>query len=80
MSDDLFKPFDTKSKMNEHALRLFEESKELRNTEWGESITYVNFYTFTKLIVEECAAIADSNYNSGFAPTGDDIRKHFGVK
>lgn len=33
-----------------------------------------------EIVVEECAKVADNNYNSGFAPVGADIKDHFGVK
>lgn len=34
---------------------------------------------FAKLIINECAQIADDNYDRGFSPTGLFIKEYFGV-
>jgi hypothetical protein len=35
---------------------------------------------FAELIIQECAKIADDNFNKGFCPVGDYIKQHFGVE
>lgn len=32
---------------------------------------------FAKLIIDECARVADENFNSGFCPVGGFIKEHF---
>lgn len=32
---------------------------------------------FAHLIIEECARVADDNFDSGFCPVGDLIKNHF---
>ena len=34
---------------------------------------------FAKSIIQECAKVADDNFNKGFCPVGDYIKQHFGV-
>jgi hypothetical protein len=36
-------------------------------------------YEFAKRIIQESAAVADDNFNKGFCPVGNIIKKHFGV-
>ena len=83
MSKDLFEPFEKKTKMNEVTRMLFEESKEIRNTGWGEGVTYVNFYTFAKLIIEEADRVVSNTFWSDpheVYQAMELIRKHFGVE
>ena len=85
MSEDLFEPFKNKSKMNEVTRRLFEESKEIRKTEWGEGegVTYVNYHTFAKLIIEEADRVVSNTFWSHpheVYQAMELIRKHFGVE
>ena len=35
---------------------------------------------FAELIVRECAAVADGNFNTGFCPVGGFITEHFGFE
>ena len=35
---------------------------------------------FAKSIIQECAKVADDNFNKGFCPVGDYIKQHFGVE
>ena len=35
---------------------------------------------FAQLIVQECAKVADDNFDKGFCPVGGYIKQHFGVK
>ena len=35
---------------------------------------------FAELIVQECATVADDNFNTGFCPVGGFITDHFGIK
>jgi hypothetical protein len=37
-------------------------------------------YEFAKRIIQECAKVADDNFNKGFCPVGDYIKQHFGVE
>jgi hypothetical protein len=32
-----------------------------------------------KLVAEDCAKVADDNFNKGFCPVGDYIKQNFGV-
>lgn len=69
--------------MNLDVIRKIE--KEAHDKIWNADVNSEDFpnsfnVEFCKLIVEECARLADANYNSGFAPVGEDIRNHFGVK
>ncbi len=34
---------------------------------------------FAKSIIEECAKVADANFDSGFCPVGGFIREHFDI-
>lgn len=40
----------------------------------------IDLNDFVKLIIQECAEVADDNYNKGFSPVGGFIRERFGLK
>jgi hypothetical protein len=40
----------------------------------------IDYEKFAELIVNECAKVADDNFDSGFCPVGGFIREHFGVE
>ena len=44
-----------------------------------DSINY-ELLDFAQLIINECAKVADDNFNKGFCPVGDYIKQHFGVE
>lgn len=60
--------------------RLLELAKEAGLKGSSETALSPNELKFAMALIQECAGIADKNFNSGFAPVGDDIRKHFGVE
>jgi len=35
---------------------------------------------FAEFIIQECAKVADDNFNKGFCPVGDYVKQHFGVE
>jgi len=63
------------SKINELA-----EQAEVYSSMWvGDEKQEALLEKFAELIVEDCAKIADDNFNKGFCPVGDYIKQHFGV-
>lgn len=45
---------------------------------WQESLNDPgSLDRFAQLIIQECAEVADNNYNTGFAPVGNLIKDHF---
>jgi hypothetical protein len=34
---------------------------------------------FAKLLITECAKVADDNFNKGLCPVGNFIKEHFGI-
>ena len=67
--------------MNER-IRELAEHAELPNPHtpgyWTFNNSQLEF--FAKLIVQECAKIADNPAPGAFTSIGNDIRKHFGVE
>lgn len=48
---------------------------------WQESLNNPgSLEKFAKMIIRECAEVANDNYDSGFCPVGGFIEEHFGVK
>ena len=48
---------------------------------WGNVVDpHIGLQKFAELIIQECAKVADGNFNKGFCPVGDYIKQHFGVK
>jgi len=35
---------------------------------------------FAKLVIRECAKVADNNYDKGFCPVGGFVLEHFNIK
>ena len=80
--------------MNERIRKLYEESKETRNTERGGNVpvTCVNFNTFAELIIRECSKtlreskykLAETDYydgfNEGLEYSANRIEELFGVE
>jgi hypothetical protein len=75
--------------MNERIKELFQEAIDYADKthtytpEEGFNIQVwdkIRFEKFAELIVRECAKVSNDNFNSGFCPTGDFIKQHFGVE
>lgn len=71
--------------MNEKGKEIVETFRWLaRDNDSYSNIIYAftpqQLETFAKLIVNECAHVADKNFNKGFCPTGIHIKQHFGVE
>ena len=45
----------------------------------GDWIRYNDLEKFAELIIQECAKVADNNFNKGFCPVGDYIKQHFDI-
>ena len=60
--------------------RLVELAREARLKGSSELSLSNQELEFAKRLIRECADIANQNFNSGFAPVGDDILKHFDLK
>jgi hypothetical protein len=37
----------------------------------------LNIKQFAELLIQECADVADNNYNRGFSPVGGFVKEHF---
>jgi hypothetical protein len=37
----------------------------------------LNIKHFAELLIQECADVADNNYNRGFSPVGGFVKEHF---
>jgi hypothetical protein len=47
---------------------------------WQESLNNPgSLAAFAELIIQECATVADNNYDRGFSPVGGFVKAHFGV-
>jgi hypothetical protein len=46
----------------------------------GDVLPVGGLEKFAELIVRECAAVADGNFNTGFCPVGGFITEHFGFE
>jgi hypothetical protein len=72
--------------MNKRILEIAEEaraetcSRPPMRAVTGLAFTNENLEKFAELIIQECAMVADGNFNKGFCPVGDYIKQHFGVK
>lgn len=64
--------------MNERIRELFRQA----STEpWHpDDVGSFDAEKFAELIVRECAAVADGNFNTGFCPVGGFITEHFGFE
>lgn len=48
---------------------------------WQESLNNPgSLAAFAELIIQECAEVADRNYDRGFSPVGGFVKEHFGIK
>lgn len=65
-------------KMNETVKKLYDASKEFRDTDWGEKVTYINFNTFAELIVNETLDVVYKSMDNG-REIEDAVHKHFGI-
>jgi hypothetical protein len=75
--------------MNEELIqKLYDQSKVIRKTSWGDEATYFDYNKFAELIVMECRAEVerctirngDTEHNRALGMAWDAINKRFGVK
>lgn len=67
--------------MNERIKELAEQAGAHYLDVKNEATAMVNIEAFAELIVMECAGFVDGyNYDTGNEDTGDELRKHFGLK
>jgi len=72
--------------MNKHIKQLIENAT-IRGEEYlpgNDGHPTPTFYfdreKFAELIVNECAQVANQNFDKGFCPVGGFIKDHFGIK
>ena len=71
--------------MNERIKELAEQAiaKYWPNGSADHEKIFENFGKFmeihAELIIQECAKVADNNFNKGFCPVGDYIKQHFDI-
>lgn len=58
------------------AYRIMDELRK-SHMDGGKSFTPESFEKFCKLLIEECANVANDNYDKGFCPVGGFIIDHF---
>ncbi len=57
-------------------LRIMDELRK-SSMDGGKSFTPEAFEKFCQLLINECAEVADDNFNKGFCPVGGFIVDHF---